>query len=201
MNAFKKIMSVGLAVMALAWAAGASAGNVIQSAEFPGVSAQTLYDTYLSAKGHAAMTGFPANFYRPSTKMDVVVGQEGDEWGAFGVPGPDGKLKYLIGGKVLRLISGREIVMTWQAADWSEGATAAEAADMESVLILTFKKTFAGAEIQLVQVNVPDTAGKGTGNDDVTTEAEHVNTNWYFHYWLPMQKYFHAQGAASKTTP
>ncbi len=200
MDIFKKTLSVALTVTGLAWGAAVSAGNVIQTAEFPGVSAQVLYDTYLSAKGHAAMTGFPAHFYLPSTKADVAVGREGDEWGAFGVSGPDGKLKYLIGGKLLRLIPGREIVMTWQAADWSEGVSPAEAAVMESVLILTFKKTFAGAEIQLVQVNVPDTSDKGAGDTEVTTEAEHVNTNWYFHYWMPMQKYFQAQ-ATAKTAP
>lgn len=173
----------------LFWSASASAGNVIQSAEFPGLTPQQLYDAYLSSKDHAAMTGFPATYYRPSSKSDVAIGQEGDELHAFGMTGADGKLHYLIHGRILRLIPGHVVVMSWSAATWS---LPDDAPVPESELVLTFRKTAEGAEIRLVQANVPDLPG-GSAMGDGATEPDAVNTNWYYRYWEPMQKYFAAQ--------
>lgn len=175
----------------------ALAGNVIQTEQFPGLTPETLYNAYLSAKDHAAMTGYPAMFYRPSTRTEVALGQEGDEWHAFGVPGKDGKLQYLIGGRFLRLVPGKEIVTTWRAAGWADAAHP-NGPDLESILIMTFKKTYAGAEIQLVQVNVPDDVSVDQATSEPTSETSHVNTNWYFRYWEPMHKYF---AAPPKSTP
>lgn len=172
----------------------AFAGNIVQVAEFPGVTPQALYDAYLSSKDHAAMTGFPATYYRPTTKADVASGQEGDELHAFGMTGADGKLHYIIEARVLRLVPGQEIVTTWKATTW---ALPADAAVPDCVLVLTFHKTPAGAEIRLVQVNVPDfpdlNDAKAAANGTAPTETDEVNTNWYFRYWEPMRKYFAAQ--------
>jgi uncharacterized protein YndB with AHSA1/START domain len=189
-----------MAVFAAVCSVSASAGNVIQTAEFPGLSPATLYAAYLSSAEHSAMTGYPATYYRPAIKSDVAVGQEGDELRGFGVPGTGGKLKYLIGGKILRLIPDHEIVMTWKAKAWDEGVKPAEQPNLESVLILTFRKTFAGAEIQLVQVNVPDSGTTDSDVSGVTTETTMVNTDWYYRYWQPMQKYFSAKSKANKTS-
>ncbi len=201
MKAVYLFFIAGIALFAAAWSGAASAGNVIQTAEFPGLSPAILYNAYLSSAEHAAMTGYPATYYRPASRSDVAIGQEGDELRGFGVPGTDGKLKYLIGGRILRLIPDREIVMTWKANAWDEGVKPAEKPNLESVLILTFRKTFAGAEIQLVQVNVPDFGTTDPNTSEVTTETTTVNTNWYYRYWQPMQKYFSARSKNNKTSP
>lgn len=188
MNALTK---ASICMAAIAWSGTLWAGNVIQTAEFPGLTPETLYDAYLSSKDHAAMTGYPATFYRPSTKSEVAVGAEGDELHAFGVRGADGKLQYLIGGTLLKLVPGREIVTTWRAVNWAD-AKHPNGPDLESILILTFNKTAAGAEIQLVQVNVPDDTTVDGATSQLTSETAHVNTNWYYRYWQPMAKYLQA---------
>jgi uncharacterized protein YndB with AHSA1/START domain len=189
-----------IAISGTAWSGSVSAGNVIQTAEFSGLTPAMLYNAYLSSAEHSAMTGYPAAYYRPVVKTEVAVGQEGDELRGFGVPGTDGKLKYLIGGRILRLIPNHEIVMTWKANAWDDGVKPAEQPELESVLILTFRKTFAGAEIQLVQVNVPDIGTTDPESSELTTETTTVNTNWYYRYWQPMQKYFSAKSKANKTS-
>lgn len=201
MNFQARALPVLIAMLGIAWCAPVFAGNVIQTAEFPGLTPATLYNAYLSSTEHSAMTGYPATYYRPAAKTDVAVGQEGDELRAFGVPGTDGKLQYLIGGRILRLIPDREIVMTWKANAWSTGVKPAEIPNLESVLVLTFRKTFAGAEIQLVQVNVPDFGTTDPATSVVTTETTTVNTNWYYRYWQPMTKYFQSRAQAPKTRP
>ncbi len=167
----------------------AFAGNITQVAEFPGLTPQQLYDAYLSSKDHAAMTGFPATYYRPSSKSDVATGQEGDELHAFGMTGADGKLHYLIHGRILRLIPGHVVVMSWSATTWG---LPDDAPVPESELVLTFRKTPEGAEIRLMQANVPDLPG-GSAAGDGATEPDAVNANWYYRYWEPMRKYFTAQ--------
>jgi hypothetical protein len=178
-----------LALLSAAWSMPVLGGNVIQVAEFPGLTPQQLYDAYLSSKDHAGMTGFPATFYRPSTKSNVPMGQEGDELQAFGMTGADGKLHYIINGRILRLIPGHVVVMSWSATTWG---LPDDAPVPESELVLTFRKTPEGAEIRLVQVNVPDLTG-GSATGDGATEPDAVNTNWYYRYWEPMRKYFASQ--------
>lgn len=179
-----------LFILAMLWNVAASAGNVIQTAVFPGTTPRQLYDAYLSSKDHAAMTGFPASFYRPSTGKEVPVGEVGDEFHGFGVASSGGKLQYLIGGKLLDLVPGREIVMTWRAAVWKQSA-----GSLDCILTLTFAHVPGGAEIRLVQVDVPDSPGEDAeaAAGEVQTETDTVNTNWYFRYWQPMRKYFAAQ--------
>jgi uncharacterized protein YndB with AHSA1/START domain len=181
-----------LLLVCAAWNTSVFAGNVLQTAEFPGLTPQRLYDAYLSSKEHAAMTGMPASWYRPATGKDVAVGQVGDEFHGFGVTGSDGKLHYLIGGKLLDLVPGREIVMIWKATAWG-----LPAGSPDCILTLTFAETPSGAEIRLVQANVPDFPGDDAkaAAGEVETETDHVNTNWYFRYWEPMRKYFAAQAS------
>jgi len=61
---------------------------------------------------------------------------------------------------------------------------------LESTLILTFKNNFAGAEIQMVHVNVPDYEVyiPETGEAEPLTTI--VNTHWGLQYWEPMKRYF-----------
>lgn len=186
----RKLLLFGLIILGAACSSAAAAGNVIQTAEFPGLTPQQLYDAYLSSKDHAAMTGFPATWHRPSTDKDVATGQAGDEFRGFGMTGSDGKFHYLIGGTLLDLVPGREIVMTWKALAWGP-----RSGEPDCILTLTFAKTPGGAEIRLVQVNVPDFPGDDAkaATGELETETEAVNTNWYFRYWEPMRKYFAAQ--------
>jgi uncharacterized protein YndB with AHSA1/START domain len=185
---------IALCFASMLWSAAASAGNVIQTAEFPGMTPQQLYDAYLSSKDHAAMTGMPATWYRPATGKDVAVGEVGDEFHGFGMNGSDGKFHYLLGGRLLDLVPGKEIVMTWKATMWVLPADAPDC-----ILTLTFAKSPGGAEIRLVQVNVPDFPGDDAkaAAGEVETETDHVNTNWYFRYWEPMHKYFATQAKSA----
>ena len=90
--------------------------------------------------------------------------------------------------------------MTWKANAWGQGVKPAQVPNLESALVLTFKKTFAGAEIQLVQVNVPDFGATDPATSEVTTETATVNTNWYYRYWQPMTKYFQSQAQTAKSS-
>jgi uncharacterized protein YndB with AHSA1/START domain len=192
MKSLRPLLPLTIAVLGFACSSVASAGNVIQTAQFRGVTPQQIYDAYLSSKDHAGMTGMPATWFRPGTGKDVATGQVGDEFHGFGMTGRDGKFQYLIGGRLLDLVPGREIVMTWKATAWGP-----RAGTPDCILTLTFAKTPEGTEIRLVQVNVPDFADaddiKAASVDGAATETDHVNTNWYFRYWEPMQKFFAAQ--------
>jgi hypothetical protein len=190
-------------LMVLTWSGVAAAGNITQTIEFPGVAPEKIYAAYLSAPDHAAMTGFPATFYRPSSHTEVSTGREGDELRAFGVKGDDAKLKYLIGGMLLRLVPGKEIVQTWHSVFW-QGHAAAAPDEPDCILILTFKPAYGGTELQLVQVNIPDYPdfdAKAAGAGDATSESAAVNTNWYFRYWAPMHKYFEIHTDAAGKAP
>lgn len=202
MHVTRRISMALLTMANLAWAAATGAGTIQQTIQFPGVAPETIYATYMSAKGHSAMTGFPASFYRARTKQEVEMGEEGDEFRGFGVTGKDGKLQYLIGGRILHLVPNREIVMTWHAAMWGEHAKPGEAASPDCILVLTLKPSYGGTELQLVQTDIPEYPGLDpqSAAGEYTSETSSVNTNWYFRYWAPMQKYFAAQ-AAPKAAP
>lgn len=202
MRASKQILAALLSAVGLVWAATAGAGTIQQTIQFPGVAPEAVYAAYMSSKQHGAMTGFPATYYRPATKQEVEVGQEGDEFRGFGVTGKDGKFQYLIGGRVLHLVPGREIVMTWHAAMWDGHGKSGETAP-DCILVLTLKPSYGGTELQLVQVDIPEFPGMdvAAAANEYTSETSAVNTNWYFRYWAPMQKYFQAQVPAPKTAP
>ena len=204
MNAFDKVLVTILSVAAMTLSMGASAGTIQQTVEFPGVTPDTVYDTYMSSKGHTAMTGMPAVFYRPSSKQEVAIGEEGDELRAFGLTGADGKFGYLLGGRILKLVPGREIVMTWRPRAWNEGAKPGDDTDLACILVITLKPVNCGTELDMVQTDIPDYPGVGAKdsvNGPLVTETTTVNTHWYSHYWTPMQKYFQAQASAPKSTP
>ena len=197
----RNIYQALLAAAGMAWATLASAGTIQQTIEFPGVTPEAVYSAYMSARDHSAMTGFPASFYRATSKQEVETGEEGDEFRGFGVTGKDGKLQYLIGGRILHLVPNREIVMTWHATLWGEHAKSGEAAAPDCILVLTLKPSYGGTELQLVQVDIPEYPGLDAQGAAGTyaSETSAVNTNWYFRYWAPMQKYFQAQ--AGKAAP
>ena len=165
---------------------------IAQTMQFTGVSPETLYNAYLSSSEHSAMTAGsrPAFFSRPS-EGEVDRGQEGDELFAFGFSGPDGQTHFSLTAKIVQLVPGKVIVMTWKNMVWNFALDPSEITDLDSTVILTFRKNFAGAEIQLVQVNIPDYKVSVPETGEIGSLSSIVNTHWNILYWEPMKSYFH----------
>lgn len=88
-----------------------------------------LFDTFLDARRHSAMTGAPAKISR----------RAGAPFTAFG-----GQLR----GRNLLVVPNRMIVQAWRSRHW-------KASDPDSILILCFARSPGGCRIDLVHVNVP----------------------------------------------
>jgi hypothetical protein len=164
---------------------------IVQTVQFMGVSPETLYNAYLSSREHSAMTAGsrPAFFSRPS-EGEVAQGQEGDELFAFGFSGPDGQTQFSLAAKILQLVPGKVIVLTWKNMVWNFALDPSEVTDLDSTVVLTFKKNIAGAEIHLVQANVPDYKVSVPETGEIGSLSSIVNTHWSLLYWEPMKQYF-----------
>jgi uncharacterized protein YndB with AHSA1/START domain len=164
---------------------------IAQTAHFPGVSPETLYTAYLSSKEHSAMTAGsrPASFSRPGDG-EVAYGKEGDELRAFGFTGPEGQMQFSLTAKILQLVPGKVIVLTWKNMVWNFALDPSEVTDLDSTVVLTFQKNLVGAEIQLVQVNVPDYKVRVPETGEIGPLSSIVNTHWSLLYWEPMKRYF-----------
>ncbi len=92
-------------------------------------SPQTLFDTYLDSRRHAAVTGTRVKISRKA----------GHAFSAF-----NGMLR----GRNLLIVPKRLIVQAWRAKSW-------KASDPDSVLILAFERVRGGARLELTHVNVP----------------------------------------------
>ena len=123
-----------------------------QTVSFKKISPADLYELFMDSAKHSAATGMPA---KVSSKL-------GGKWSAFG-----GK----IWGKNLALVPGRMIVQAWRSSQFKK-------ADPDSVLVVSFEKTAAGAKVHLVHVGVPQHDHKG------------VTNGWKKYYWEPWKKYF-----------
>jgi activator of HSP90 ATPase len=112
--------------------------NVILAASLP-AAADKLFDMYLDAESHAAITGAPV----------IIEPRAGTPFRAF---------NGMLSGMILHVEPKRLIVQTWRSANWP--ATA-----IDSVLTLSFWPQVDGARIELVHVNVPedDFAGVSQG--------------------------------------
>ena len=103
--------------------------NVILAASFPTGAAQ-LFDMYLDADSHAAITGGPVTIEpRPGTPFTAF--------------------DSMLSGTLLHVEPKRLIVQTWRSANWPSEA-------MDSVLTLSFWDENDSARIELVHANVPD---------------------------------------------
>ena len=93
---------------------------IAQTAQFTGISPETLYTAYLSSRAHSTMTAGsrPAFFFRPGDG-EVAHGQEGDQLRAFGFTGPDGQSQYSLHARILQLVPGKLIVLTWKTMVWN----------------------------------------------------------------------------------
>jgi len=83
---------------------------------------------YLDSKKHSKSTGMSAQISRKA----------GGRFRAF---------KGMLEGKNLLIVPGRQIVQLWRATHWKK--------EDWSILILTFSRVAAGAQIDLVHVGVP----------------------------------------------
>ena len=99
-----------------------------QSVRFP-VPPEELFDTYLDAKRHAAVTGGKVS----------IAARAGGKFTAF-----DG----MILGRNLVIVPKRLIVQAWRSAQWKDD-------DLDSILTLLFSATAGGGRIDLFHVNVP----------------------------------------------
>lgn len=104
--------------------------NVMLAAALP-ASSEQLFDMYLDANVHAALTGAAV----------VIEPRPGACFTAF-----DGMLT----GTMLHIEPKRLIVQTWRSANWSADA-------IDSILTLSFcHEAAAAGRIELVHVNIPD---------------------------------------------
>src|SRR4051812_18526115 len=129
---------------------------IIQTNQFIGVSPETLYNAYLNSVEHGKMTSSGegaelTTWHRPG-KGDVLKGDVGDEIRAWGFKDNDGKQQYNMRGTILSLVPGKLIVHRWKNLPFTLATNPEQVTDMESTLVLTFKKTAFGAEIQMVHV-------------------------------------------------
>ncbi|MDP4263369.1 MAG: SRPBCC domain-containing protein [Bacteroidota bacterium] len=165
---------------------------IIQTNQFVGVSPETLYHAYLNATEHGKMTtsGVEAtSYYRPGTG-NVEVGEAGDELRAWSFKDENGTIRHNLRATILSLVPGKLIVQRWKNIPWTLATNPGLVTDLESTLVLTFKKTAFGAEIQMVHVNVPDYEVYIKETGEIAPLYTIVGTHWGLQYWEPMKKYF-----------
>jgi hypothetical protein len=165
---------------------------IAQTAQFMGMRAEDLFEAYLTAETHQAMIidgSQLVTFYRPS-QGEVARGEAGDELRAFGVKDPDGDVTYSLKATILELQPPHVIVMSWRNKAFDMALDPADIASGPSTVILTFRNNSGGAQIQLVQANVPSYKARITETGEVGPLSELVDTHWNLLYWEPMKQYF-----------
>jgi uncharacterized protein YndB with AHSA1/START domain len=163
---------------------------IAQTIQFSGLRPETLYEAYLSSEQHSAMTAgaLHATFLRDGKQ--VQEGYEGDELRAFGSVGEDGEINYSLEARVLRLVPGRLILMSWKNKAWNLAVDPGDVDDLASTVELTFAANLAGTEVRLVQSNVPAYRVRIPETGEVGPLSDIVNTHWSLLYWEPMRAYF-----------
>ena len=126
------------------------AKTIQQTARFP-ASPEALFDIYLDSKKHSAATNSKASVSR----------KVGGKFSAF-----HGMLQ----GRNLAIVPKRMIVQVWRGSDWKQ-------TELDSILILTFRKAPGGGQIDLVHANIPDHAYPG------------IRRGWPKYYWKPWKAY------------
>lgn len=112
------------------------AKTITQKIVFKNAKAGALYDMFLNAKQHSAITG--GNPAKISAK----------EGSSFSVHGG-----YVVG-KNLQLIKGKLIVQSWFGSDWDR-------AELDSIFILRFDQQGKDAILHMTHANVPDKNADG----------------------------------------
>ena len=171
---------------------------IAQTAQFSGVTPDRLHDAYLRSREHSAMTAGarPTAFVRAAEGV-VAVGEVGDELRAFGEPGADGELRYALRARLLHVVPGRLIVLSWKSKAWDLAVDPNDITDLASTVVLTFVANFAGAEVRLNHINVPNYKVRVPDTGELGPLSEIVNTHWSLLYWEPMREYFKPGGAVA----
>ena len=168
--------------------------NLTQTVQFPAITAERLYNAYLNSAEHGKMTTSgegedKTTWFRPG-KGNVANGQIGDELRCWGFQDSMGNHVYNLRATILELAPNRLIVQTWKNLPFTLASNKELVTDLPSTLVLRFRTTAFGAEIQMVHANVPDYEVyiEQTGERDALGNI--INTHWGLQYWEPMQKYF-----------
>lgn len=183
------LAAVALVSSVAATAGGAQAATLSQTQHFSGASAEALFDLYLTGAGQQAITGLPAS-YVSADGAPVDRGDVGDRLRAFCFePEQCGLDAQVLG--IDESDGVYTVVMSWWNFGWVSATdpaayTVEQRGAPDSILVLTFRDTPRGAQIELVQVNVPDYA-VSIPNPDGTVEdgplSRIVNTHWNTLYW------------------
>ncbi len=188
------MLKVLLLSVSLLFANAAGAATLAQTIHFPGASAKALHALYTTSAGHQSVTGLPATYKTPDGSA-AKEAQTGGSLDAFCFK-PD---MCALNARVLDMSSAPgvySVTMAWWNFGW---VSALDPADMvvegrgapDSTLVLTFRDTLRGAQIELVQVNVPDYKVR-IPNPDQTEEigplSTIVNTHWNLLYWDGFRK-------------
>ena len=120
--------------------------TIVRTIRFRGATPETLFDIYTDPAKHGRLIG---SRVRVSSKS-------GASFSAF-----DGAVE----GKNLVVVPGRLIVQSWRGGVWNR-------TDPDSILVLAFEKTGAGAQIRMVHGNLPG----------------HFEERWDELYWRPLAK-------------
>jgi hypothetical protein len=167
----------------------ASAATLAQTVHFNGADAEQMFELYMTGEGHQAITGLPAS-YVDADGNAVERGVAGGQLMAFCFQ-PD---QCGLNARVLDIQSApglHTVVMAWWNFGWLQ---AVDKADLtvegrgahDSILTLTFRDTLRGAQVELVQVNVPDfkvVIPNPDGTKDTGPLSQIVNTHWNTLYW------------------
>ncbi|MCR9136355.1 MAG: hypothetical protein NXI27_10195 [Alphaproteobacteria bacterium] len=167
----------------------ANAATLSQTIHFPGASADGLFELYATSTGHKAVTGLPASYKTPAGDP-IDRAEIGGTLDAFCFD-PN---MCALNARVLDMSHGKGVhsmTMAWWNFGW---VSAIDPADLtvegrgapDSTLVLTFRDTLRGAQIEMVHVNVPDFKVR-IPNPDKTEEigplSTIVNTHWNLLYW------------------
>lgn len=112
------------------------AKTLTQKIVFKNASPETLYEMFLNAKHHAAITG------GGTTK---IIAKEGEQFSVY-----DG----YITGKNLQLVRGKLIVQSWFGSDWN-------ANEPDSTFILLFEQKGKDTLLNMIHANIPDEFAEG----------------------------------------
>lgn len=177
--------------------------QISQTAHFPNkegkadITPELLYNFYLNGETHAAITGFPVKIHSADNKMKEIAGV-GDIMDAFCFTEDQCGLKI----KVLELQPGatpndvHTIVLSWWSFGWMQAVDKQDLSGPmgghESIIVLTYRKTKDGAQIELTQVNVPDykvTINSPDGSSETGPLSRIVNSHWSTLYWDKYRKH------------
>lgn len=175
-------------------ATGAQAATLSQTQHFAGASAEALFDLYLTGTGQESITGLPASYLSVDGEP-VDRGGVGDRLLAFCFEPEQCGLH----ARILDVEAGDgvyTVVMSWWNFGWVSATdpdvyTVEQRGAPDSTLVLTFRDTETGAQIELVQVNVPDYTVRIPSPDGTVEEgplSQIVNTHWNTLYWDGMRR-------------